>query len=434
MPFGAAQIPPEVWVYVFKLLPKADKLNVRSCCKYFKRLVDHWSLWRNESVVLNKLCAYSSQFWTILRRRRTTTVVVRSASSKDWEQLARWLPTLTTIVIEDGFVKEVFAILNRFPDLRKLSVRRCRFPQAYNLAPIPQQLTHFSVCEVFVQTSEILNVVARLTNLTSLSYHTGRFPFPKDTFHDMLAHLPNLKHLSLRMGRMFGTLPDEYFCPEKRRGTPGQGDRPSVGPVLTNLEILDYTDPILSQNAFVGLASLRSLSVFYRGNEGESHRDSRCHLTTWLTSLSELTALSVIKGPAVEKYVSSIPDSLTSLTLRVKMEPEDLQTLATRVPGLLHLHMDMISYSSEINIRAISQLFPKLKTLKIRHQGVPESDLVNLQYLQHLERLEILDCSSQPSPPLLNMVQRLQNQTKHRIQVVYCPSQRDVLNCECTHL
>ena len=221
-PLAASQLPSEVWVHVFRLLSKSDKLRIRSCCKYFKRLVDHWSLWRNETVVLKKLCAYSPEFWTILRRRKTSSVVVRSASFKDWKQLRRCLPTLATIVIEDGFVKEINEILNGFPDLRSLSIRRCRFTRAYDRMTTPLQLTHFTVCEVCAQRSEIVNVVTTFSNLTSLSYHMQRFPTPKDTFHDILTHLPHLKHLSLRMGRMFGTLPDDYLCPGKQRESSGE--------------------------------------------------------------------------------------------------------------------------------------------------------------------------------------------------------------------
>ncbi|XP_046903383.1 uncharacterized protein im:7136021 isoform X1 [Hypomesus transpacificus] len=431
-PLAASQLPSEVWVHVFRLLSKSDKLRIRSCCKYFKRLVDHWSLWRNETVVLKKLCAYSPEFWTILRRRKTSSVVVRSASFKDWKQLRRCLPTLATIVIEDGFVKEINEILNGFPDLRSLSIRRCRFTRAYDRMTTPLQLTHFTVCEVCAQRSEIVNVVTTFSNLTSLSYHMQRFPTPKDTFHDILTHLPHLKHLSLRMGRMFGTLPDDYLCPGKQRES--SEDRPQMGPALTSLEILDYTDPTLSQNAFVGLASLRSLAVFYNACVVDNYEDRR--QATWLTSLPGLTSLSIIDGPDVQKYGDSVPGSLTSLTLRVKVETVDLQTLATRVPDLTYLHLEPRGYSNSYGniIRTIPKLFPKLRTLKIRHQWVPESDLVSLQQLQHLERLEILDSPSQPSPLLLDVIQRLQTMTCHRIQVVHSPPTPNVLTCDCAQL
>lgn len=65
-----------------------------------------------------------------------------------------------------------------------------------------------------------------------------------------------------------------------------------MGPALTSLEILDYTDPTLSQNAFVGLASLRSLAVFYNACVVDNYEDRR--QATWLTSLPGLTSLSII--------------------------------------------------------------------------------------------------------------------------------------------
>uniref|UniRef100_A0A3Q3Q0I8 F-box domain-containing protein n=1 Tax=Monopterus albus TaxID=43700 RepID=A0A3Q3Q0I8_MONAL len=43
----AAQLPSEVWTHVFGYLSAADKFSVRTVCKYFKKLVDHWSLWRD---------------------------------------------------------------------------------------------------------------------------------------------------------------------------------------------------------------------------------------------------------------------------------------------------------------------------------------------------------------------------------------------------
>ena len=90
--------PPEVWIHVFSFLSKKDKHSVRSCCTYFKRLVDHPSLWKEDAVGLKNLSSYTLQFWELLRRRRISRVSVSDGSSEEWEQLGKWLPpSLTTI-------------------------------------------------------------------------------------------------------------------------------------------------------------------------------------------------------------------------------------------------------------------------------------------------------------------------------------------------
>ena len=81
-----------------------------------------------------------------------------------------------------------------------------------------------------------------------------------------------------------------------------------------------------------------------------------------------LSGCCLADGPDVQKYCNSVPGSLTSLTLRVKVETADLQTLATRVPDLTYLHLEPRGYSNSYGsiIRTIPKLFPKLRTLKIR--------------------------------------------------------------------
>uniref|UniRef100_A0A8C7FSF1 Im:7136021 n=1 Tax=Oncorhynchus kisutch TaxID=8019 RepID=A0A8C7FSF1_ONCKI len=219
---GAAQLPSEVWVHVFGYLSTTDKLNIRSCCKYFKKMVDHWSLWKGNTVVLKKLCAYTSQFWTTLRRRKISSVVVQKASLKEWKQLALSLPWLTTIAVEHCFDVKAFEILKQFHNLKRLAIRRCRCGQGLSDAIVPlQQVTHFSVCEMHcAPRSDIVSAVSKLSHLTSLLYHEGNHPIPRQIFHLMLNRLPHLKHLSLKMGTQHGSLPDDYFNIYKTNGFP----------------------------------------------------------------------------------------------------------------------------------------------------------------------------------------------------------------------
>lgn len=59
---------------------------------------------------------------------------------------------------------------------------------------------------------------------------------------------------------------------------------------LTSLELLNYTDPLLSPVALDHLPLLEKLTVNY--HRGATHRNT-CHLKGWLRSLSHLTELAV---------------------------------------------------------------------------------------------------------------------------------------------
>ncbi|XP_029586640.1 uncharacterized protein im:7136021 isoform X1 [Salmo trutta] len=427
---GAAQLPSEVWVHVFGYLSTTDKLNIRSCCKYFKKMVDHWSLWKGNTVVLKKLCAYTSQFWTTLRRRKISSVVVQKASLKEWKQLALSLPWLTTIAVEHCFDVKAFEILKQFHNLKRLAIRRCRCGQGLSDAIVPlQQVTHFSVCEMHcAPRSDIISVVSKLSHLTSLLYHEGNHPIPRQTFHLMLNRLPHLKHLSLKMGTQHGSLPDDYFSISKTNTFP---EDPQVGqPGLTSLELLDYMDPTLPEEALKCLPSLQSLAVDYRDRDVDP---SRCHLKTWLRDLPQLAVLNVAKGHPISAYAHSIPNTVTSLTLqRVMVEQKDMKALGKQASGLLFLHFDPCSYNSSSSIGEIPKLFPQLMTLKMRHYNVPEREFLSLQQLKHLEQLEILDAHS-PSPHLLQLIHKLQVLTNHRTQIIHSLGPRDPTTCYCTH-
>ncbi|XP_028852216.1 uncharacterized protein LOC114799594 isoform X2 [Denticeps clupeoides] len=210
-------LPEEIWLHVFQYLSATDKGHVRTCCKHFKRLIDHHSLWRGDVVVLKAMSSYSRMYWNALRRRRIRSVVVQKASLKEWKLIAASLPSLRSITVDLCNDVAGFAFLRHFAELEKLVIRRCRLPTglAGMLAPL-SQLTHLCICEVHcVPRSEIVSAVSRLSNLTVLHYHEGNAPIPRQTFHDMLRCLPNLTELSLKFWTMFGSLPDNYFSLQK---------------------------------------------------------------------------------------------------------------------------------------------------------------------------------------------------------------------------
>ncbi|KAI9521181.1 hypothetical protein NQZ68_010885 [Dissostichus eleginoides] len=229
----APQLPAEVWSHVFGYLSAADKFSVRTACKYFKKLVDHGSLWKDWSVVLGYHKGYyNSPFWGTLRRRKVTSVVLRGTRTKDLKPLASSLPTLTTVVMD--------------------------------------------------QSSQ-----------ASLSF---------------LKECTHLKRLAIR-----------------------------------------------------GLS------------------------------------------------------------------PQDMEAVSVQVPNLLHLHID--PWPSHLGAQAaqIPQLFPKLKSLKLRHEHVSERDFLQLHQLKDLEYLEILDIR----PHLSELTRKLQALTNFRLQVTTSPRRRDVLTCPC---
>ncbi|XP_010877799.2 uncharacterized protein im:7136021 isoform X2 [Esox lucius] len=414
---GAAQLPSEVWVHVFGFLSTADKLSIRSCCKYFKTMVDHWSLWKEYTVFLKKLCAYTAEFWTTLRLRKISSVIVQRAHLKEWKRLALSLPNLTTIAVEGCIDVKAFEILKQFQHLKRLSIRRCGYGHelADNIVHL-QQVTHFSLCDMHcAPRTEIINAISKLSHLTSLFYHEGNCPIPRQTLHIMLNRLPHLKHLSLKMGTQHGSLPDDYFNLSKTiRGFQGERqDGQQTG--LTSLELLDYMDPTLPEEALKCLPSLRSLSVAYRDRDMQP---SRCHLKTWLRVLPQLADLNI---------------AMTSLTLRqVMMQPKDLKALGKRVPGLLHLHFDPCNYNGGSSVGEIPRHFPQLRTFKMRYYDVPDREFSNLVQLKYLERLEILD-AKEPSVRLTDLVQKLQALTNYRTQIVHSQNHKDPLACHCAH-
>ncbi|KAL0969624.1 hypothetical protein UPYG_G00229990 [Umbra pygmaea] len=423
-----AALPSELWVHVFGYLSTTDKCNIRSCCRYFKAIVDHWSLWKGHTVVVRKHCAYTGNFWKILCRRKIKSVVLRRASLKEWKQLAISVPWLTTIKVEHCNDVKCFEILKQFHNLKRLSISGFRQGLTDTIGSL-QQVTNFSVCETqLVPRTEIINAVSKLSHLTSLFYHEGNHPIPRQTFHIMLKSLPHLKYLSLKMGTHTGSLPDDYFNISKTINGPQEGQQ--VGQAgLTRLELLDYMDPTLSEEALKFLPSLQCLSVDYRDRDVQP---TKCHLKTWLKGLPQLAVFNIANGHPISSYADSIPANVTSLTLRhVTMERKDLATVGKQIPGLLHLHYDPRSRNGS-SIGEISRHFPQLRTLRIRHYNVPEREFSSLQHLKCLDRLEILDACV-PTAHLMELTNKLQVLTRYRTQIVHSQNPREPTACYCTH-
>ncbi|KAJ8394273.1 hypothetical protein AAFF_G00048560 [Aldrovandia affinis] len=440
---SAFHLPQEVWTQIFLFLSDEEKGNIRASCKYFKRLIDHPSLWRRSAVVLKRVHSYSAQFWTTLRRRKTSAAVVHKAATRDWELIAARLPWLTAITVEQCPDARALAALRRFGGLRRLVIRSFHCPAglAGALAPL-RALTHLCLCELQrAPRAELIGAVSQLAGLTSLSYHEGDKPISKRTLQGMLARLPHLKQLSLKLGPVYGTLPEDYFSlPATNRDVTseatvlGRGDPPPSGLGLTRLELLNYMDPMLSPGALVSLSSLQSLTVSYRER---AVRPSSCALRTWLCKLPCLTELTVTRGYPLAVYVRLLPASLRRLCLlQLIVGDGDLRDLGKRTPGLQHLHVDP-SQGDGADCRSCppsSQLETSncARCGSALHLNVTEWEFVGLARFQNLQQLVVLDALPGPSPALLSLIHKLQIQTNYRVQVVHSLALKDPAACFCS--
>ncbi|XP_070835506.1 uncharacterized protein [Chaetodon trifascialis] len=447
------RLPPEVWVYVFSYLTTEERHTVRTCCRYLKKLIDHPSLWRADTVVLSDLRRYTYGFWDTLRHRKLTRVAVRHLRRKEWRRLVTFLPSLTAIVFVDGgrlYKEKYLDNLSRFPDLKDLGVRNATWDEPMLGRSLSEQLqerlTHLSVCNVRLTcTVEFINTVSHLANLRYLLFHqqgegygldTVR-PVPRGVFHNLLLSLKKLKHLSWGMrGEPPEPLPDDYLSPPdpEQPGASRYG-----GPVLTSLELVDYPETILPENALRSLTSLRSLTVRYR-----YIRDGiECRLPSWLSPLQQLETLSIIGGNSLATYTTTIPSSVTRLTLRVAITLKDMDSIAPKVPALEHLDIEQNRSSGSL-CRRIPMLFPQLRTLRIRFfRREPEKDLLSLHRLRHLVQLELLVERSfilrdylnghpWPSPCVQELINQLRELSENRIAVITTMRQRNPLReCDC---
>ncbi|XP_077395413.1 uncharacterized protein LOC144031824 isoform X3 [Festucalex cinctus] len=418
-------LPPELWVSVLSFLGPADMQSVRCSCRALRLLADHPYLWRGQTVVLSDLRRYTFGFWDTLRRRKQTRVAVRHLRRKEWRRLVKFLPSLSAVAFVNGgrvYKQKYLDHLLQFSDVRELAVRDAAWAEPM-LGPVlgahlSARLTHLSVC-----------------NGEGCGLDRVR-PVPREDFHRMLSGLAKLTNLSWGMrGEPQEPLPDDYLSPTDPRRPGSQ----YVGPALTSLELVDYPETILPYNALRSLTSLRSLTVHYR-----YIRDGLdCRLASWLAPLKHLETLSIVGGNSLSLYTTTIPASVTRLTLRVAITLKDLDSIAPKVLALEHLDIEQNRSSGSL-CRRIPMLFPQLRTLRIRFfRREPEKDLLSLQRLRHLERLELLVERSfilrdylnghpWPSPCVQELIDQLVRLSANRITVVTAMRRRNPLReCNC---
>lgn len=224
-------LPPEVWVLVFGYLNTEEKHTARLCCRHFRDLIDHPSLWKDYTAGLSNFPRYTSGFWDTVQCRGVSRATVRHLGSKDWKILSKSLPSLNTIVCvrERRYYKMKYLDnLCEFPNLTSLGVRNATWVGPLLVQCQSQQLverlTHLSVCDIQMSCDDsvaFINCVSRLVNLEYLLFHQQESerlermrPVPSCIFHNLLLSLKKLKHLSWGMkGEPPVPLPNNYFYP-----------------------------------------------------------------------------------------------------------------------------------------------------------------------------------------------------------------------------
>ncbi|XP_076013138.1 uncharacterized protein LOC143005669 [Genypterus blacodes] len=431
MEVSALKLPEEMWLHVLSFLPWGDKLSVRGTCRHFRDLLDKSRpLWRGFSVVLRHFALYNRRFWGSLSSRQVSCVLLCYGRRKQLRQLAKWLPAVTALGLSqwrDGDADE----LKLFSRLDRLAITSCCVPMKSVdfLRPLSKQLTQLSVCNIWLSCPPpvFLAAVSQLTRLTSLTFHhDGRLQVEAAAVSSTLSLLPVLRRLSWQM-ISYKTLPEDFFSPAHSADVLA----------LSSLELLNY-DATVTPEALRPLSRLQSLSIFHL----YSVPGSTCHLRTWLMSLPQLSSLSIHGGHPLGVYVNFLPASLSSLMLNMDLEAEDLQVVARRLPGLQHFHLEPWSSGHSL-IGLLPQLFPQLRTLRIRHRHVSDSDFLCLQSLPHLHTLEILDSYHkpkpenpdfilyEPSPKLLQLISELHRTTNNRVRVITGSAHKDPLTCKC---
>ncbi|XP_061640075.1 uncharacterized protein LOC133483215 [Phyllopteryx taeniolatus] len=392
------QLPGEVWIQVLGYLCVADKHSVRATCIDFRELVDCGLLWKDWTIVLAfPKASYNSPFWEMLRRRKINKVVVRSTRAKDWRQLARCLPSITTVVMERSS-QEILDVLKNFTHLKHLAVRCSCTSLLLTASAVhkAERLTHLSICRVQFPSKSIEHLISAFIdfrNLTSLVCHDTELNEECTmTTYLILGCLPRLKHLSLTCGRNVQAV--------LRHTTPLPVKEAHA---LSSLELI-HCDHSLPQDAMKLLPNLQRLVLIYKYSDKDFVADiwfaaMREDLKAWLSALHRLSTLVIKLGPHVNRYV----------------------------PNLIHLHIDPWPSCLGTITAEIPQLFPKLQSLKIRGKHVPEEDFLGFQKMADLRYVEMLDSR----PQFSEMAAKLQVLTKYRVQVIDS-HQRDILDCDCS--
>ncbi|XP_055078067.1 F-box/LRR-repeat protein 12-like [Periophthalmus magnuspinnatus] len=415
------RLPDEVWALVFGFLSPVDRLRARATCTLWRRLVDSSGLWRDWTVKLRPVKgAYRAHFWSTLRRWRVTSALLTAL--RTWAHVATELPQLISLIIA-GYCQERADSLRCFTRLERVYLRQCSLCVSLHglLALLPLQLTHMRLCECSCKSAFFdepgFLALSKFTRLQSFTFH-GRCTIPPQcVLYRILYHLPHLQHLSLSMH-----LPPYMHLEDATlRNIPPLEQR-----ALRSLELVDCSVWSLSTDMLKMVPCLQSLALFFRSEEPGGYS----LLAAWLRELPLLSSLLLAHGPPVGAIAGSIPSSVTRLTLLPsRITSEEMTSLSTQLPNLRHLHLDPRAPLDSDKVALIPRLFPGLRSLHLRHEGLREEALKNLATLEELRLLETQDAVHAPNA----LVFKLQELTKKRVRICQKPETDRLWSCGCVH-
>ncbi|XP_057702521.1 uncharacterized protein LOC130922047 [Corythoichthys intestinalis] len=410
------QLPGEILLQIFGYLSVADKHRVRATCIHLKEFVDCGLLWKDWTPVLNSFKRYNCDFWKLLRRRKISQVVMRSRTAKDWQLLAWYLPSLTTLVMDETS-NEIFDSLKNFCQLKHLAVRGSCSYVSLNGFTLPQaeRLTHLSICNVFFNTGSehLISALAVFRNLKSLVCHSiDKNADLSKVIYSILCCFPQLKHLS-------------WSCSPTKGAFRVPSPLPLENPhPLSSLELDEFHDS-LSPDVMKLMPNLDSLVL--RCNNDLCPDFFSKSLLIWLRGLHRLSSLAISSGPRVYIYADAIPSSVRTLTFcHEVISLLDIVSFARRLTNLVHLHVDTrSSYLDELPAH-VPQLFPNLQIISIRGENVLEEDFLDLHNMADLKYVEMLDSW----PELPELAAKFHELTDSRI-LIRTSQQIDNLDCQC---
>ncbi|XP_041132555.1 uncharacterized protein im:7136021 isoform X2 [Polyodon spathula] len=426
-------LPPEMYLQIFRCLTPEEKGSVRATCRLFKQLIDQPACWRDTTVILKGIAAYSPGFWEMLKKRRTCSVVVRKAKANHLRKLLGSLPSLRALAIDPISDVGVLDLLTEFRNVEKLVLKvDLNAPSKLLVVHDLKHLTHLTVCDLkrHCREYQLLLGVSALKSLRSLSLHCDWGDPAIKLFRFALFHLPSLKELSVKGNPFYMKLTPDSFSPL----TGDQCDRfglphPCVSQLqLEKLELLDCEDVVLCEESLNQLSSLRCLFVHFTC--GERARHFSIGLDSVFRKLTHLTELRQKRGRLI---CNSLPARLESLSLNsVFINPAGLKRLASA--ELKHLRLDHCTYCVE-GLEDFPQLFPHLKTLSIRHFHMKRDEFVHLAKLRYLEKLDIVDVGSVPSitrQQLEELIRGFRITMDNRVQIVQQPELPERVACDCS--
>ncbi|XP_033892504.3 uncharacterized protein LOC117422017 isoform X1 [Acipenser ruthenus] len=431
--WSGPQLPPEMYLKIFRCLTHEEKGSVRSTCRLFKQLIDQPACWRDTTVILKGSVAYSPGFWEMLKKRRTCSVLVRKARANHLRKLLWSLPSLRALAIDPISDAGILDLLTEFRNVEKLVLKvDLNTPAKLFIVHHLNHLTHLTVCDLkrHCRENQLLRGVSALTNLRSLTLHCDWGDPAVKLFRFVLFQLPSLRELSVKVNPFYTALQPDSFSPLtgeqcNRIGLPHS----CVSRLqLEKLELLDCEDIDLCEESLNQLSSLRRLFVHFTC--GERARHFSIDLDSVLRKLPHLTELRQKRGRLICK---ALPAHLESLSLNsVFMNPTVLKRLASA--ELKHLRLDHCTSNIE-SLNDFPQLFPHLKTLSIRCFHMTGKEFVHLAKLRYLEKLDIVDVSSIPSitrQQLEELIRGFRITMDNRVQIVQHPEPQERAACDCS--